>query len=200
MPDDCMFTDAEALLVTCNAQNLEHPGGTLLEHLRRVGGQLADWGASRDVQLAGLCHAAYGTDGFPVSLLDLDQRGTLREAIGMQAEELVYLYASCDRGQVYPQLDQAPSTSTTASPGCRPGPTGSPFGRLSKSLPPTSWTLCATALPSPLSTDQPSNGCSFALPGTSRHRHSRRGASGRRPPGWCELVPVRDPLTLHTSV
>jgi len=42
-----------------------------------------------------------------VSLLDLDQRGTLREAIGMQAEELVYLYASCDRGQVYPQLDQA---------------------------------------------------------------------------------------------
>ncbi len=107
MPDDRMFTDAEALLVTRNAQNLEHPGGTLLEHLRRVGEQLGDWGASRDVQLAGLCHAAYGTDGFPVSLLDLDQRGTLREVIGMQAEELVYLYASCDRGQVYPQLDQA---------------------------------------------------------------------------------------------
>ena len=107
MPDDRMFTDAEALLVTRNAQSLEHPGGTLLEHLRRVGEQLADWGASREVQLAGLCHAAYGTDGFPVSLLDLEQRGTLRNAIGMQAEELVYLYAGCDRGQVYPQLDQA---------------------------------------------------------------------------------------------
>ncbi len=107
MPADRVFKDAEALLVTSNAQNLEHPGGTLLEHLRRVGEQLAGWGASREVQLAGLCHAVYGTDGFPVSLLDLDQRGTLREAIGMQAEELVYLYASCDRGQVYPQLDQA---------------------------------------------------------------------------------------------
>jgi len=32
VPDDRMFTDAEALLVTRNAQNLEHPGGTLLEH------------------------------------------------------------------------------------------------------------------------------------------------------------------------
>jgi hypothetical protein len=102
-----MFTDAEALLVTRDAQNLEHPGGTLLEHLRRVADQLADWGASREVQLAGLCHAAYGTDGFPVSLLDRDQRGTLREAIGVHAEEFVYLYASCDRGKVYPQLDQA---------------------------------------------------------------------------------------------
>ncbi len=107
MPDDRMFTDAEALLVTRDAQSLDHPGGTLLEHLRRVGEQLADWGASREVQLAGLCHAAYGTDGFPVSLLDRDQRGTLREAIGMHAEELVYLYASCDRDKVYPQLDQA---------------------------------------------------------------------------------------------
>ncbi len=58
MADDRVFTDAEALLVARNAQNLEHPGGTLLEHLRRVGEQLAGWGASREVQLAGLCHAA----------------------------------------------------------------------------------------------------------------------------------------------
>jgi len=58
MADDRVFTDAEALLVARNAQNPEHPGGTLLEHLRRVGEQLAGWGASREVQLAGLCHAA----------------------------------------------------------------------------------------------------------------------------------------------
>ncbi len=30
MADDRMFTAAEALLVARNAQNLEHPGGTLL--------------------------------------------------------------------------------------------------------------------------------------------------------------------------
>ncbi len=59
MPSYRRFTDAEALLVARNAQNLEHPGGTLLEHLRRVGEQLAKWGASSEVQLAGLCHAAY---------------------------------------------------------------------------------------------------------------------------------------------
>ena len=176
MPDDRMFTDAGALLVACNARNLEHPGGTLLEHLRRVGEQLAGWGASREVQLAGLCHAVYGTDGFSVSLLDLDQRGTLREAIGMQAEELVYLYASCDRARCTRSWTKPQSTLVTASPGCGPSRTGSRFGRLSRSPRPTSWTLCATVLPSLLSTDQPSDGCSFELPGISRHRHSKRGA------------------------
>ncbi len=94
----------------------------------------------------------------------------------MQAEQLVYLYASCDRGRVYPQLDQAAVYFDDRFTGLRTSPTGSPFGRSSRSPPPTSWTLCVTVPPSPLSTDQPSNGCSFELPGTSRHRHSKRGA------------------------
>jgi len=56
------------------------------------------------VQTAGLCHACYGTDGFSVSLLGLDERQVLATRIGQQPEAWVYRYASCDRGAVYPEL------------------------------------------------------------------------------------------------
>jgi hypothetical protein len=40
-------------------------------------------GAARPaLQLAGLCHAFYGTDGFPGALLPLDRRGELAAAVG----------------------------------------------------------------------------------------------------------------------
>lgn len=97
------------LLVERGASAIEHPGGTLLDHLGRVATLLERWGAPDDVQLAGLCHACYGTDGFPASLLDLDERDVLASWIGPRAEAWVYLYASCDRGAVYPEL-------------CAPGP------------------------------------------------------------------------------
>jgi hypothetical protein len=75
-----------------------------LEHLRRVASLLEGWGASDDVQAAGLCHASYGTDGFAVTLLDLDERDVLIGHIGPRAEAWVYLYASCDRAAVYPRF------------------------------------------------------------------------------------------------
>jgi catechol 2,3-dioxygenase-like lactoylglutathione lyase family enzyme len=77
----------------------------LLAHLRRVAAQLADWGASDDVILAGLCHASYGTDGFGAALLPLRRRADLVNVIGAAAEGLVYSYASCDRDATYPGLD-----------------------------------------------------------------------------------------------
>ncbi len=91
------------LLVERGANAVEHPGGTLLEHLVRVA-SLLEGGASDEVQAAGLCHASYGTDGFAVTLLDLDERALLISEIGPRAEAWVYLYASCDRGAVYPEL------------------------------------------------------------------------------------------------
>jgi hypothetical protein len=97
---------AEELLREAGAEEIPHPGGTLLAHLRRVRELLGDWGAPAPVQLAGLCHAAYGTDGFPVALLDLDERARLVAAIGPDAESLVHLYGSCDRSAVYPRLDR----------------------------------------------------------------------------------------------
>lgn len=94
----------EAFLGSHGAEGMPHPGGTLLEHLIRVRERLAAWGMSVDVQLAGLCHAAYGTDGFAPSLLDLADRELLAELIGDRAEALVYLYAGCDRRHTYPRL------------------------------------------------------------------------------------------------
>ncbi|MER0443501.1 VOC family protein [Streptomyces sp. Edi4] len=94
----------EEFLAGRGAARMPHPGGTLLDHLRRVARLLADWDVEPEVQLAGLCHAAYGTDGFDASLLALTEREVLAELIGERAEALVYLYASCDRGAVYPRL------------------------------------------------------------------------------------------------
>ncbi|MFG2941567.1 DUF6817 domain-containing protein [Streptomyces sp. NPDC048282] len=95
---------AVALLRDLGAAEIAHPGGTLLAHLRRVEEQLAGWGARPVLRLAGLCHAFYGTDGFPTALLSPapDRRAELTAVIGAEAEALVYLYASCDRKATYP--------------------------------------------------------------------------------------------------
>ncbi|WP_328405511.1 hypothetical protein OHS70_09285 [Streptomyces sp. NBC_00390] len=89
------------------AESIAHPGGTLLAHLRRVQARLAAWRARPALQLAGLCHAFYGTDGFPTGLLPPDRRADLSAVIGAEAEAIVYLYASCDRKATYPSLSQA---------------------------------------------------------------------------------------------
>jgi catechol 2,3-dioxygenase-like lactoylglutathione lyase family enzyme len=92
-------------LRSLGAAELPHPGGTLLEHLDRVQRMLGDWGAGEELQLAGLCHAVYGTAGFDRSLLPATERASLAEIVGVQTEALVYLYASCDRDVVYPRLE-----------------------------------------------------------------------------------------------
>ncbi|MBY8878275.1 DUF6817 domain-containing protein [Actinacidiphila acidipaludis] len=97
-------TPVEDFLRGLGADRIPHPGGTLLAHLGRVARALAEWGAAPEVRAAGLCHAAYGTDGFDESLLGLDERARLAGLIGDRAEALVYFYGSCDRSAVYPQL------------------------------------------------------------------------------------------------
>ncbi|MFI5689640.1 DUF6817 domain-containing protein [Streptomyces sp. NPDC051636] len=95
---------ARALLARLNADDIPHPGGTLLAHCERVRARLSTWGARPALQLAGLCHAFYGTDGFPSALLPSARRHELREAVGEEAEAIVYLYGSCDRKATYPRL------------------------------------------------------------------------------------------------
>ncbi|GAB2587076.1 hypothetical protein GCM10027168_19810 [Streptomyces capparidis] len=98
---------AVALLRELGAAGIAHPGGTLLAHLQRVHGRLAGWGARPALRLAGLCHACYGTDGFPTALLPADRRAELAEVIGAEAEAIVHLYASCDRKATHPTLADA---------------------------------------------------------------------------------------------
>ena len=56
--------------------------------------------------MAGLCHACYGTAGYPHPLLGPDERPVLRAIAGARAESLVYLYGSCDRAAVHPALKE----------------------------------------------------------------------------------------------
>ncbi|CAM5441792.1 hypothetical protein GCM10010329_51530 [Streptomyces spiroverticillatus] len=108
-----METEARRLLLDLGADTLPHPGGTLLAHLDRVRQRLADWGARPVLQLAGLCHACYGTDGFGQSLQPPGHRDRLRAAIGPEAEALVHLYASCDRRATYPGFTDDPAATFT---------------------------------------------------------------------------------------
>jgi hypothetical protein len=98
------FARVEDLLLRSGAAQIAHPGGNLFEHVERVAHILDGWGAEEDVQLAGLSHAFYGTDGFATRLLDPRERRVLARVIGERAEGWVYLYASCDRRAVYPNL------------------------------------------------------------------------------------------------
>ncbi|MEV5340486.1 DUF6817 domain-containing protein [Streptomyces sp. NPDC052676] len=96
---------ARDLLRRSGAAAVGHPGGgTLLAHLDRVRDRLAGWGARPALQLAGLCHACYGTDGFAVALLPLARRAELADVIGAEAEAIVYGYASLDRAAGYPRF------------------------------------------------------------------------------------------------
>ncbi|GAA1595007.1 DUF6817 domain-containing protein [Actinoplanes couchii] len=85
-------------------ESVTHPGGTLYAHLCRVEERLAAIGYDPVVQSAGLAHAAYGTDGFDLALVFWQDRQTLSDLIGRDAEELVYLYGSCDRKASWPDL------------------------------------------------------------------------------------------------
>jgi hypothetical protein len=101
----------ETFLEEHGAARIPHPGGTLLQHLRRVAACLASWHASSPLRAAGYCHASYGTDGFDTPLMSLSDRPVLQGLIGPEAERLVYIYASCDRAAIYPRLDGTPAVN-----------------------------------------------------------------------------------------
>jgi pimeloyl-ACP methyl ester carboxylesterase len=91
------FDGAVELLRVRGAADVVHPGGRLLPHLERTARRLQRWGASDELVRAGLCHAAYGTHGFPLPLLELGERELLREPLGDRAESIVYAYCAYDR-------------------------------------------------------------------------------------------------------
>jgi len=91
---------AVALLRERCADDVAHPGGTLLAHLVRVHDRLLRLCGDEILALAGLTHAVYGTDGFGTSLLSLDERHVLAQAVGTEVEELVYLYGALLPGRL----------------------------------------------------------------------------------------------------
>jgi pimeloyl-ACP methyl ester carboxylesterase len=100
--DDGAHAAALALLDSRNAARVAHPGGTLLAHLQRTAHRLESWGAAPPLVAAGLCHAAYGTQGFAGALFTLTERELLRARIGDEAEAIVYAYCAWDRAHSLP--------------------------------------------------------------------------------------------------
>ena len=92
------------LLEEIGAEDTDHPRGTLSEHLRDTYDVLVGWGCERDVCLAGLYHSVYGTEVFETASVALDAREKVREAIGADAERLVYLYCALARESLYDNL------------------------------------------------------------------------------------------------
>jgi hypothetical protein len=98
---------AVAFLRSRSADAVPHRQGTLFDHLIGTERLLRRWGCAEDLCLAGLCHAAYGTDGFAPSLVPWRDRDMVMAALGeggAPVEAIVYFYASCDRSVLYPQL------------------------------------------------------------------------------------------------
>jgi len=91
-------------LTELGAGNFDHIDGTLMQHLVGTRDVLASWGASTQLQDAGLFHAAYSTAGFGNHLVALDQRQQIADIIGKGAEKIVYEYCACDREVLYPRL------------------------------------------------------------------------------------------------
>ncbi|HZX09262.1 DUF6817 domain-containing protein [Kribbella sp.] len=99
------FQDLGSLLMVRGADELDHAGGTLYVHLHRVAKRLGSLGASDTLVLAGLAHAAYGTDGYPTHLFDWQtERPVLESVIGAGAETIVYRYGACDRETTWRDL------------------------------------------------------------------------------------------------
>ncbi|WBB77583.1 hypothetical protein O7606_14965 [Micromonospora sp. WMMD882] len=98
------YDDACAWLRDRGTETVEHPGGTLYAHLLRIHDRLGAVGHDETVRLAGLTHAAYGTDGFDLTLLDPADRAPLRALVGVDAERLVHWYGACDRRRTWRNL------------------------------------------------------------------------------------------------
>lgn len=121
-------SNALQLLRDRHADSIDHLNGVLLDHVKRTERLLLAWGSTDALAIAGLCHAVYGTDGFAPVLLSLNERAVLTEAVGSDVEAVVYFYASCDRGFLYPQI------GTGGSPAFRDRFTGEVFAPSNEQL------------------------------------------------------------------
>ena len=89
--------EISTLLRDCGTFEQPHSGRVLIDHLTATYSLLKDWGNSEPVCMAGLFHSIYGTHFFQHQSISRDSRGYLQRLIGLQAEELVWLFCSIDR-------------------------------------------------------------------------------------------------------
>jgi hypothetical protein len=93
-----------AQLVTLGVDDVTHMTGDLGKHLRGTFERLQTWDSPEELCVAGLFHAVYGTYGSVDALVGLEKRPDVTAIIGRRAEEIVYVYAACDRPYFYPRV------------------------------------------------------------------------------------------------
>ncbi|MGK7878995.1 MAG: DUF6817 domain-containing protein [Crocosphaera sp.] len=77
--------------------SISHMDRDLLNHFLGTYQLLKKWGNKESVCLAGLCHALYGTETFPVALVPLEKRQEIADLIGEKAEKLAFYYSIITR-------------------------------------------------------------------------------------------------------
>ena len=96
-----------ALLEELGAHVTSHSRRTLLVHLQGTHDLLEEWGNPPAVCLAGLFHSIYGTYIFDKQSADMSMRARIRDAIGPDAERLVYVFCVTDRRCFYEHLGES---------------------------------------------------------------------------------------------
>lgn len=91
-------------LENINQKELLHVNGELIFHLQNTYSYLSSWGNREALCIAGLYHAVYSTDGYEKQLIDISHRSKIIDLIGIEAENIVYYYAACDRNYFYSRI------------------------------------------------------------------------------------------------
>lgn len=99
-----MNTRHVALLEELGAHVTSHSRRTLMAHLRGTRDLLEEWGNPPAICAAGLFHSIYGTYAFDKQSADLSMREKIRDAIGPEAELLVFVFCVTDRRCFYEHL------------------------------------------------------------------------------------------------
>lgn len=94
----------QEFLERLGAQDASHSGENLMSHLMGTSALLRDWGARPAVCDAGLFHTVYGTESYRHPTLTPALRRNVRELIGREAEELVYLNHAKDTSRFLGEL------------------------------------------------------------------------------------------------
>jgi hypothetical protein len=102
-----MPAQALVLLQSCGAHTSSHSGRTLMDHLVGTYSLLKSWQAPEKVCLAGLFHSIYGTNAFHRQSLSESERPKVQASIGMEAEELAWLFCNVERPKAFLEAIQS---------------------------------------------------------------------------------------------
>jgi ribulose bisphosphate carboxylase small subunit len=99
--DPLVLTNSIKALKERGAHRCWHKHSTFLEHLLGVHNILRLWGQGQIIARVGLFHSAYSNSYVNLALFDpAQERQTMKELIGDDAEELVHMFCIIDRQEV----------------------------------------------------------------------------------------------------